>query len=160
MIQLRKMSKRDVPAVSHLVGAAYEFLADAENYAPNQRHRLRKERCVPEWVGPQFLRCRSFVAISGSRIVGVLAVNNAEVYELYVHPAYHRHGIGTRLFRKAERLIAAGGHRRLQVSTTGYAVPFYKAMGAKITGKECVTFGPLAGWRNTVLSKDLSTERE
>lgn len=159
MIRVRKMERRDVPSVCRVVQAAYEFLADEQGYSRKQRRRLLEERCSPEWVGPQFLRWRSFVAISGRRVVGVLAVNGAEIEELFVHPEEHRHGIGTRLFRKAEEVIADDGHPHLIVRTTGYAVPFYEGMGARVIGKERVTCGPLVGWPCTVLSKDITKKR-
>jgi ribosomal protein S18 acetylase RimI-like enzyme len=139
------MVRRDVPAVCRVVRAAYEFLADQQGYSLKQRRRLIEERCSPEWIGSQFLRWRSFVALSGRRVVGALAVNGAEIEELFVRPEDHRHGLGTRLFCKAEQVIVEDGHKRLQVRTTGYAVPFYKAMGAKVMGEERVTCGPLIG---------------
>ena len=156
---MRRMTLRDVPAVRSVVRAGYEFLSEKEGFSPKQRRRLQEERCSAEWIEKQFMRCHSFVAVSGKEIVGVVAVDGAEIAELFVAPSHHRRGIGARLFREAELAIADSGHNRLEVSTTGYAVPFYEAMGAKVTGPDIVLDGPLAGWHCTCLSKDLRKEQ-
>jgi len=157
VIRIRKMTRRDVTAVRRVVRDGYEFLAEEEGFSPKQRRRLLEERCSAEWIGEHFMRCHSFVAVSDEEeVVGVVAVDGAEIAELFVAPSHHRRGIGARLFRKAEQAIADSGHQCLEVSTTGYAVPFYEAMGATITGPDIVLDGPLIGWHCTCLEKDLA----
>ena len=157
-MRIREMTRRDVPAVRRIVRAGYEFLADEEGFSARQRRRLLEERCSAEWIGEHFMRCHSFVAISGDGIVGVVAVDGAEIAELFVAAPLRRRGIGARLFRKAEQVIADNGRPSLEVSTTGHAVRFYEAMGARVICNDLVIDGPLVGWRCTCLSKDLPKE--
>jgi hypothetical protein len=46
----------------------------------------------------------------------------------------------------------------LTVHTTGYAIPFYEAMGAHVVRKRACDFGPIEGWTLTYLEKELKTE--
>jgi uridine phosphorylase len=142
MMIIRKMTEQDDMAVSQIVSACYRIIAEPDGITLDQRDRLIAERCQPEHMAINRARYTCHVADSDGSVVGFIASSGSDIEELFVHPKHHRRGIATALFRKAE---ADGEHSVLTVGTTGYGIPFYKAMGMCITGKRLVTFGPLEG---------------
>ena len=154
---IRPMTLNDVPAVSRLVTACYEFLTERQGFSPEQLRRLLAERCSEAWGRETFEAYSRFVAESGGRVVGLVGIEGNDIAELWVDPAWHRRGTGLILFGKAEQVIADAGHATLTVRTTGYAIPFYEAMGARIVGRKPCPGGPLVGWPLTYLEKPLTT---
>jgi len=154
-VNMRAMTSEDVPAVSRLVTACYEFLAERQGFSPEQLQRLLVERCSEAWIRETFHAYPRFVADSDGCVVGLVGVEDNDLAELWVDPACHRQGIGTMLFAKAEQMIADAGHATLTVRTTGYAVPFYEAMGAHVVAQRPCPGGPMVGWPLTYLEKPL-----
>jgi GNAT superfamily N-acetyltransferase len=66
------------------------------------------------------------VATCGNETVGITTVKRhspyaAEIYLMAIKPAFHRHGIGTRMLRRVEAGLARDGVEFLQVKTLGAA---------------------------------------
>ena len=156
-ILIRGMISGDVVAVSKVMRACNEFLAEQEGYSSCQRERMIADRCSEEWVRQTTAQSETYVAESDGRILGLIGLEGNEIAELWVDLGSHRRGIGTRLFSEAERILRSRGHAVLTVHTTGYAVPFYQAMGAHVVGSKPCDSGPLHGWMLTYLEKELKT---
>ena len=154
-ISIRRMSADDVPAVSRLMSSCYLFLAKEEGFSDCELEQLLDTRCSAQYVRESSRRFDRYVGELDERIVGVVAVQESDVAELWVLPERHREGLGTALFQKGEQLIADAGHRILTVRTTGYAAPFYEAMGAHVVGRKRCDRGPLKGRDLTYLEKRL-----
>lgn len=157
-VNLRPMTREDVPAASRLMTACYEFLAERQGFSEEQLRRLLAERCSEAWTRETFEAYPQYVAHVGDSIVGVVGIEGSDVAELWVDPTRHRQGIGTMLFRKAEQLIADTGHTTLTVRTTGYAIPFYETMGARVVDRKPCPGGPMIGWPLTYLEKPLGKD--
>ena len=71
------------------------------------------------------------VAEDGGEIVGVLRGRAERLGSLFVRGDRHRGGIGRALVERFEQLARGQGGRRIYVSATPYAVPFYLAVGYK-----------------------------
>src|SRR3569833_405984 len=100
-----------------------------------------------EWE--QFL-----VAEQNERLVGFVAIKDAEVTELFADPDHLRQGIGRTLFKAAEAEICSAGHSELRLYTVfPSSLPFYRAVGLQLLGEGRVAFGPLEGLRNFELGK-------
>jgi len=63
------------------------------------------------------------------RIVGVLRGSPGRLHSLFVHDAYHRHGIGRQLVGAFETELRAAGCDAITLQSTLYAVPFYQCLG-------------------------------
>ena len=150
---IRPMTIEDIPAVSRLVTACYEFLTERQGFSPEHLRRLLAERCSEAWVRGTFPAYPRFIADANGRVVGLVGIEGNDIAELWVDLAWHRQGIGTMLFGKAQQTIADAGYATLTVRTTGYAVPFYEAMGGHIVGRKPCPSGPLVGWPLTYLEK-------
>jgi len=97
-----------------------------------------------------------YVAESDRQVVGALAIDGNDIAELWVDPRRHRQGVGTALFRTAEAVVAAAGHRHLTVRCAAVgARPFYEAMGATVVASVPCPCGPLKGWPLTHYRKDV-----
>lgn len=136
------MTQQDDMVVSGIVSECYHFIAKPNGLTLEQRNRMIAERCQPEHMAINRARYNCHVAEVDGAVVGFIAFSGSNIEELFVHPKYHRRGIATALFRKAESECRCSV---LTVGTTGYGIPFYQAMGMQITGKRTVTFGPLKG---------------
>ncbi len=73
----------------------------------------------------------SFIgAFHGERLVGVLAFRQRDkhISLFFVHPDYHRKGVGRKLFGV---LAEEEGHSVMTVNSSTYAVLFYESLGFK-----------------------------
>jgi len=156
-IAVRPMREPDALAVSQIVAADYELLAEREGYSPEQLGRLLSERSTEAYVRDGWLpRWGCYVAESTGEVVGALVIDGCDVGELWVSPRHLRQGVGRALFRKAEEVIAAAGHRHLALCCAAESArPFYEAMGAKVVDTQPCPFGPLEGWPITHYRKEL-----
>lgn len=153
---IRTMILDDVAAVARLVTDCYTFLSQQQGFSSRQLQRLVAERCSEEWVRQTTTLGETYLAESSGEIVGLVRIDGHEIEELWVSPCCHRSGIGSRLFSSAAQLMRQRGYAVLTVHTTGYAIPFYLAMGARIVAKKSCTCGPLEGWTLTYLEKELN----
>jgi GNAT superfamily N-acetyltransferase len=94
-------------------------------------------RTLPEWFGIERSllgyaqsteRLPTFVARASGRVIGFLSVEPQpaagwELHCIAVDAAFRRRGIGRRLHRHAERWLAAGGVRALEVTTLAPSHP-------------------------------------
>ncbi|MHC5079631.1 MAG: GNAT family N-acetyltransferase [Planctomycetota bacterium] len=152
------MTDPDMPGIAAVVKGAYHFLGDRQGFTKHQLDRLLSERCSEAWIREHYGRGSTFVAKREGAVAGVVVVRDDTLEELFVDPNVHRRGIGTALFKTAEAFIFRSGHSTLHVGTTGFAVPFYEAMGARVIGSEACMSGPLSGWPITQLKKVLAME--
>lgn len=96
------------------------------------------------------------VAEQNERLVGFVAIGDAEVTELFVGSHHFRQGIGRTLFEAAEAEIRSAGHRQLRLYTLfPSSLPFYRAMGLEVLSEQEVANGPMTGLRNFTLGKSL-----
>lgn len=63
-----------------------------------------------------------------------VAPREAEVYAMFVEPGSKRSGLGRALWSKLEERAGAIGARTVNLDADPYAVPFYSAMGMRVTG--------------------------
>lgn len=159
-ITVRAMWDKDVPGVTAVVTDCYKFLAHREGFTTEQLSRLIAERCSEDAIRATYENRRCFVAEVDNIVVGIATVNRSKIEEFFVLPQHHRQGIGAALFTKVEQVVGTQGHKELTVNTTGSAIPFYKTMGMQVVGEKVVSFGPLVGWRSTVLKKALTGCKE
>ena len=75
----------------------------------------------------------AFCAWEGSRPLGVLAAEGSHIALFFVDPAFHRQGIGRRLF---QAYLAEGGRGRVTVHSSPYAVEVYRHLGFSPTAEE------------------------
>jgi GNAT superfamily N-acetyltransferase len=54
---------------------------------------------------------------------------------VYVHPAFARHGLASRLVARAEHEAAAAGHDAIEVSATLSGMPFYLKLGYRMLNR-------------------------
>ena len=69
------------------------------------------------------------------RLIGILGIrpDTMHISFFFVDGAYHRRGIGTRLFRYLEGLYPGS---RITLNSSPYGIPFYKALGFEPSGEE------------------------
>jgi len=151
------MAPEDILCVSEIVSECYCFLAKKQGFSDNQLQGLLSERGTKQCIAKWFDKYQTFVSEDDSKLLGVLGTEKNDIGELWVLPSHHGRKIGKTLFQKAEQEIAKAGYPKLTVRTTGYAVPFYKAMGAFVVDQRPCAFGPMKGWNMTYLEKPLQT---
>lgn len=156
MVTIREMLAEDVPAVSEIVSLGYKFLSGEEGFTQEQIDNLLTHCASEEKIQKWLTKYASFVAEMSGCVVGVIGIEKNDIGELWILPQHHHQGVGTSLFKRAEAYMVKEGHKKLLVNTTGYATPFYEAMGARVVGRKQCSNGPLMGsWMLTYLEKPL-----
>ena len=150
------MREADIPAASRLVCDSFRWSAEREGYAPEQISAYFAERGSPQALRALLPLCQWLVAWKEDTIVGIAALKGDKIDKLYVERRFLRQGIGRRLFRRAEELIARAGHKEIVVGT-GFpgSIPFYRAMGLRESGRKTIVTGPCAGKEVVLLRKPL-----
>ena len=154
-ITIRPLKKEEVVAVSNIICAGYRWLAEAEGYSPEELRRLIAERGSLEAIKAQCEKYRFFVAAVQGEIVGALAIDKNEIAKLYVNPDCHGGGIGTALFKFAEKQIADEEYEEMTLRSFPSSAKFYEAMGMQLVVESMSTRGPLKGRKFLVYHKSL-----
>lgn len=153
-VEIRPMEDADVDRVAALLRACFRWLGDREGFSPRQRAFLEGPRSSPETVRQEAKSRPHLVACEDGAVVGLVVVNGQEIARLYVHPDFHRRGIGTRLFEAATDLIRRSGGTEVRVGAlVADAVAFYRAMGMSIVGKEAYEPAIFGGRKVTLLRR-------
>lgn len=155
MVTIRSMSDDDLLAVSELLSKTYRWLGEREAFTAEQIEFLVSKRGSLECVSRESRIQLYFVASLQGGIVGMVAVSGNTITKLYVSPAHHRRHIGTDLFAAAEAVVRGAGYDRLTLGAFRTAVPFYAAMGMRVTGRNPHGPGPLEGLSVTLMEKEL-----
>lgn len=137
-MRIEPMTDVDVPAVSALLRACFEWLAEREGFTPPQRDFLVGPRSSADTVRDES-RTRPHLVARGADgvILGMVAVRENEIARLYVDPNCHGQGVGKALFAAGEALIRSAGHAEVTVAAlVDNAAAFYRAMGMRETGRQ------------------------
>ena len=154
MTGIREARSEDVDELSRIVCLCYEGFRKTDNYPSRAVVELMEERgsleCIRDLISNEVV----FVADDENAIKGMISINKNEVTKLYVHPAFHRKGIGRQLFLYAESFIKSGHFQRMFLGVAVQtAIPFYERMGMKIIETRTVGQGPCSGMVLAILEK-------
>ncbi len=128
------MKPEEIAEVAALLRACFHWLSDREGFNEVQRAYLTGERSSEQTVREEAAGRPHLVARRSGVILGMAAVSGNELARLYVHPRYHRQGVGRALFQAAENLIWQAGHRDMIVGAlVESAAKFYQSMGMYVT---------------------------
>ncbi len=142
-IGIRRAVPDDAPALAkaHVDAwrAAYRGIVPDErlaklSYARGEENFLRSMREGPEETHAveEAGAVVGFLTLGPCRDADLDATTVGEIWGIYLAPEHWRHGIGTRLCRHAEELLAARGHRMIALwvfAENTRARSFYEAMG-------------------------------
>ncbi len=71
------------------------------------------------------------VVVDDGAVVGVLRGSPGRLHSLFVRSSHHRRGIGRLLMSAFEQQVRQGGHLKITLQASLYAIPFYQALGYK-----------------------------
>jgi len=129
MVELRRATLRDKKAIYEVHKRAVEE-ACRTSYSPAQiaawSDFLRPEAYTEVIRSREFIVAREEKAVIG---FGQLDMTRGHVEAVYVLPAYHRRGIGSRIVTHLENVARQAGHRKLTLCSTLNALPFYQHAG-------------------------------
>lgn len=85
----------------------------------------------------------AFGAYDGNKLIGIITLRNeTHISLLFVHPDYHKHGVGRQLMNcLCEYVKDEEGYNYITVNSAPYAVGFYHKLGFEDTGSEEVSDG-------------------
>ena len=110
---------------------------------------------TPEHLGAELASWTSFVAtVDGSGVVGVGALDGAEIKRVYVEPEAHGRGVGTALLDALEAKAAELGIDVVSLEASPSSAAFYLALGYAFRGDAGFSIGD-AEFRFVKMSKTL-----
>ncbi|MDO5389735.1 MAG: GNAT family N-acetyltransferase [Eubacteriales bacterium] len=131
---IRRLSSEDIPQALELCWRVFlEF--EAPEYSPEGIAAFRASLDDKERT-----RMLNFYgAFDGDKLVGVLCMREPQhIADFFVDAAYHRRGIGRKLFDSMRQDYAK---QEFTVHSSPYAVEFYRHLGFEPTDSEQVTDG-------------------
>ena len=132
---VRPMLTSELKPVRCLLTDCYRWLAEQERWGDEALKEILQVRASIETIQAEAHSQRWLVATIAEQTVGVVAVDRDEIARLYVDPAHHRMGIGAKLFKAALELISEAGHGEAMLGSNESALPFYQAMGMRVTDR-------------------------
>ena len=138
--RLERMTRRDYPVRLLTVDEraaglelAWKVFCEFESpdYAPEGTEEFRK--CLND--DAYLAGLRYYGAFDRERLVGLLAIRERErhICFYFVDREYHRHGIGTKLFKRMREDFPS---QSITLNSSPYGLPFYKALGFTATDSE------------------------
>ena len=108
---------------------------EAPDYAPEGTEEFRKTLQNKAYLAG----IRYYGAFDGEKLVGVLGIREekSHICFFFVDGAYHRQGIGTKLFQRMRKDFSG----RITLNSSPYGLPFYKALGFSATDGEQMVHG-------------------
>ena len=97
-VQIRKATASDVAEVAAL------FIASQADAVPFLTKLHTEQETLAFIANDVFTQCEVWVAVEGTRIIGMLALNGEHIDHLYLLPGFYRRGIGTKLLAQAKEL--------------------------------------------------------
>ena len=98
------------------------------------------------WSDLGVRECRTRVAVRDGELVGFATTLRAdalmELEDLFVDPAWMRHGVARDLIRDAVDVASRSGVRRIEVTANEHALAFYENVGFVHDGVTPTRFGP------------------
>lgn len=159
-VKIRAMHEEETVAVSELLVVCYRWLADREGYTREQVEFLVHQRGSVETVTRESREQLYLVACVDGGVAGMASVADNQVTKLYVDPARHGQGIGSRLLAAAEVTIRQAGHDRMLLGTTQGTVPFYESRGMTVAGRRRPRAGPFTDRDVVQMEKSLGGSAE
>lgn len=128
-IIIRRFRKEDAIKVGNIVKRGQRKVL--VKYYPKKLMEAFCKRNNPKRVLERAKNRQYFVAENKKtkKILGGAALKGNEVTSYYVDPQKHRRGIGKMLFERIKKEALKKGHKKLYVSSSLYAVDFYKKVG-------------------------------
>ena len=155
-ISFRAAEDRDVPAMIEVGRKAFLFAF----------WELSPIEVIRDWVAQDFegreypnLWPITNLATVDDRPVAIIGVRDNYVAGVWIHPNYHRRGIGSRLMFDAEEESRRNGHGKMWLETSEYnagAPDFYRAIGYTRVSERRVTLSTGISERLTRFEKALS----
>lgn len=130
LMTVRPLRKEETEAALRLAWKVFiEY--ESPDYAPEGTDEFRKALNDEKYLSG----IRYYGAFDAERLVGILGIREekAHICFFFVDGAYHRRGIGTRLF---ERMREDFADRTITLNSSPYGLPFYRALGFTPTDKE------------------------
>jgi GNAT superfamily N-acetyltransferase len=134
-VVLRPAEVADLAAIRRLHALSFRTLAQGEQ-SPAQIDAHTRLTEAPEYEA-DVLRSNLMLALSPEdgiiATAGWIAVpeepGTARIRKVFVHPAWARRGLATRLVQDAEHRAHAAGYPRMVVRANRNAVPLYRKLG-------------------------------
>lgn len=79
----------------------------------------------------RFFDSRTFVACGGGSVIGFVSVEDSCITWLYVHPSFHRRGVGTMLLKQAMQECGPDAWLNTMAGNEA-AIQFYKRSGFEV----------------------------
>ena len=140
-ITIRRGVLSDLPAATAVFqSASLSNAGDRDNLLAHQEYLALQ----PDGLADG----RTYVAERGGALVGFATWNESggsyELEDLFVDPAWMRHGIATALVGRIAGILRAHGVRHLEVTANPHAMEFYRAAGFVDHGTARTVFGVAA----------------
>lgn len=151
------MTDADHAEVSALLRACFEWLGQREGFNARQIGFLVGERSSEATLRAEAMTRPHLVARGEGVIMGMATVRDNEIARLYVHPRYHRRGVGKALFEAAEAMIREAGFDEVTVAAlVDSAAAFYRAMDMREIGRQVYEPEIFLGREVVILAKPLA----
>lgn len=132
--EIRRLGPEEIPEALELCWRVFQEF-EAPEYAQEGIDAFRASLEDKERIR----NLRFYGAFDGTRLVGILCMRAPQhIADFFVDAAYHRRGIGRRLFETMRRDYS---EQRFSVNSSPYAVEVYRHLGFVPTDTEQLTDG-------------------
>ncbi len=148
-IHIQKFKSDNLEAVSNLCSLCLKNI-NSKDITPEQTKFLL-DHFTPESIKKSSKKVDIYVAVMGNDVVGTASLQENNIKAVFVHPDYHGRKIGANLMSYLEKILKDNGYKTASLTSSKYAVGFYKKLGYKIIEK----INPPEVGEMTVMTKNI-----
>ncbi len=136
MIKLRAFKISDTFSTAKLVYDTFKFFNSRDGDKEAVKRYLYKfdPKKDLDKIKKQFSKSEIFfVATQNDKIVGMIRGRRDRFVNLFVNAKCHKKNVGRKLVERYEKECTKRGSQEIKISSSVYAIPFYKKLGYKKT---------------------------
>ncbi|MEM6321441.1 MAG: GNAT family N-acetyltransferase [Bacteroidota bacterium] len=125
-MNIRQAKNEDARRISYLIHKNTD--ANPNDYTIEQI-KAWKKYTTPANISKQLMDRKIFCAFENGKLIGTIALKENYILGFYVNPTVRGKGIGSKLLNHLEDYASTNGVKKLYLTSTPSAFPFYQNKG-------------------------------
>lgn len=137
-IVIRKFQPDDLPQLKQLVNLTIDAV-----YGPHYASEIIeywKRLHTPQKIFKDVVNGHAVVMLDHNKIIGTGSLVGATIKRIFIHPNYHRQGLGRQIMNYLEQQAMDNGQIKVYLDAANISKAFYLQLGYQVDQEEIISF--------------------